>query len=82
MKEFNKAGVSADHIGPISLGFCHSPFFAPMTKEENSAKNNRLRYQDVLKLIQLESEEIKSFLGTLSLFGIAGSLKFLMIKML
>ena len=56
MKEFNKAGVSADHIGPISLGFCHSPFFAPMTKEENSAKNNRLRYQDVLKLIQLESE--------------------------
>lgn len=56
MKEFNKAGVSADHIGPISLGFCHAPFFNSMTKEENSAKNNRMRYQDVLKLIQLESE--------------------------
>tara|TARA_B100000427_G_C15516866_1_gene598576 strand:+ start:109 stop:1461 length:1353 start_codon:yes stop_codon:yes gene_type:complete len=56
MKEFNKAGVSADHIGPISLGFCHSPFFTPMTKQENSAKNNRMRHQDVLKLIQLESE--------------------------
>ena len=56
MKEFNKAGVSADHIGPISCGFCHAPFFNPMTKEENSAKNNRMRHQDVLKLIQLESE--------------------------
>lgn len=56
MKEFSKHGVSADHIGPISLGFCHAPFFAPMTKKENSAKNNRIRLTDVQKLIELESK--------------------------
>lgn len=56
MKEFAKHGVSADHIGPISLGFCHTPFFAPMTKQENSAKNNRIRYEDVIRLIELESQ--------------------------
>lgn len=55
MKEFAKHNVSADHIGPISLGFCHTPFFAPMTKQENSAKNNRIRLSDVKKLIELES---------------------------
>lgn len=55
MREFAKHNVSADHIGPISLGFCHTPFFAPMTKQENSAKNNRLRLSDVQKLIELES---------------------------
>jgi Alw26I/Eco31I/Esp3I family type II restriction endonuclease len=55
MKEFAKHNVSADHIGPISLGFCHTPFFFPMTKQENSAKNNRIRFIDVQKLIELES---------------------------
>lgn len=54
MKEFVKNDISADHIGPISLGFCHSPFFAPMTKQENSAKNNRIRFVDVQKLLELE----------------------------
>ena len=56
MKEFTRNNVSADHIGPISLGFCHTTFFAPMTRQENSAKNNRLRYEDVEKLIGLENE--------------------------
>jgi len=56
MKEFAKSNVSADHIGPISLGFCHTPFFFPMTKQENSAKNNRIRFSDVQKLIELESK--------------------------
>jgi Alw26I/Eco31I/Esp3I family type II restriction endonuclease len=55
MKEFAKNDISADHIGPISLGFCHTPFFTPMTKQENSAKNNRIRFVDVQKLIRLES---------------------------
>lgn len=55
MKEFAKNNVSADHIGPISLGFCHTPFFTPMSKQENSAKNNRIRLTDVKKLIDLES---------------------------
>ena len=54
MKEFAKNDISADHIGPISLGFCHLPFFAPMTKQENSAKNNRIRFVDVQKLLELE----------------------------
>ena len=56
MKEFSKHGVSADHIGPISLGFCHTTFFTPMTRQENSAKNNRLRFEDVKKLLTLEKE--------------------------
>jgi Alw26I/Eco31I/Esp3I family type II restriction endonuclease len=55
MREFAKHNVSADHIGPISLGFCHTLFFAPMTRQENSAKNNRIRLSDVRKLMQLES---------------------------
>jgi Alw26I/Eco31I/Esp3I family type II restriction endonuclease len=55
MKEFTKNNISADHIGPISLGFCHTPVFAPMTKQENSAKNNRLRFADVKKLLDLEA---------------------------
>jgi Alw26I/Eco31I/Esp3I family type II restriction endonuclease len=55
MKKFAQHNVSADHIGPISLGFCHTPFFAPMTRQENSAKNNRIRFSDVKKLIELES---------------------------
>jgi Alw26I/Eco31I/Esp3I family type II restriction endonuclease len=55
MKEFAKHNVSADHIGPISLGFCHTPFFSPMTKQENSAKNNRIRFSDVEKLLEAEA---------------------------
>lgn len=48
------AKMSADHIGPISLGFCHSQNFAPMCKECNSAKNNRFTKSDVDKLIEIE----------------------------
>ena len=54
MSEFSKHGVSADHIGPISLGFCHRPKFQPMSKSENSAKNNRMSYSDVKILIEDE----------------------------
>lgn len=45
---------SADHIGPISLGFCHRPEFQLLCKPCNSAKNNRMYYSDVLHLIAVE----------------------------
>lgn len=48
------ASMSADHIGPISLGFCHSRHFAPMCQSCNSAKNNRFTKSDVDQLLELE----------------------------
>lgn len=56
MKEFNKYGVSADHIGPISLGFCHRPRFQPMTIQEQSIKNNRMSLDDVKLLLSDEEK--------------------------
>lgn len=47
--------MSADHIGPISLGFCHSTHFAPICSSCNSSKNNRLSKSDIDKLIKLEN---------------------------
>ena len=47
--------MTADHIGPVSLGFCHSKFFTPMCKNCNSSKNNRFTKSDVDKLIKLEN---------------------------
>ncbi len=55
MAEFAKNGLSADHIGPISLGFCHRAKFQPMSKSENSAKNNRMSLSDVKTLIADEA---------------------------
>ena len=50
-------GISADHIGPISLGFIHDPrFIQPMSKGENSSKRDRLDYDDFEKLIYLEEK--------------------------
>lgn len=46
--------MSADHIGPISLGFCHSRYFAPMCSSCNSSKNNRFTKKDVDELIRIE----------------------------
>ena len=45
---------SADHIGPISLGFCHRPEFQFLCKPCNSAKNNRMYFSDVRHLIEVE----------------------------
>lgn len=47
--------MTADHIGPISLGFCHSTNFAPLCQSCNSSKNNRFTKSDVDKLIALEN---------------------------
>jgi Alw26I/Eco31I/Esp3I family type II restriction endonuclease len=51
-----EGAVTADHIGPLSLGFAHLPIFIPLCKSCNSAKNNRLFYDDVKKLIDLENQ--------------------------
>lgn len=50
----NIAKMSADHIGPISLGFCHSRNLAPMCKNCNSSKNNRFTKSDVEELLRKE----------------------------
>lgn len=50
----NVEKMSADHIGPISLGFCHNRNFAPMCSSCNSSKNNRFTKSDVDKLIRIE----------------------------
>jgi Alw26I/Eco31I/Esp3I family type II restriction endonuclease len=56
MSLFRKHGTSADHIGPISLGFCHRPRFQPMTIEQQSAKNNRMSLSDVKILLDEEAK--------------------------
>ena len=48
-------GVSADHIGPISLGFVHdSNYLQPMGTSDNSAKRDRLQFEDIETLISVE----------------------------
>jgi len=51
-----KGPPTADHIGPLSLGFCHIPVFRLLSREANSAKNNRMRYIDVEFLRGYESK--------------------------
>lgn len=50
-------GTSADHTGPISLGFVHDPrYLQPMSSHDNSAKRDRLQYEDVEKIIKIENK--------------------------
>lgn len=49
---------SADHIGPISLGFCHRAEFQLLCTPCNSSKNNRMYYSDVQHLLNVEKEGI------------------------
>jgi hypothetical protein len=53
----NMRTMSADHIGPISLGFTHRPFFNPLCQPCNSGKNNRLTFSDVRQLLKEEKSE-------------------------
>ena len=47
--------MSADHIGPISLGFVHDPLYLqPMLNRDNSSKRDRLQKVDIEKMIQIE----------------------------
>jgi Type II restriction endonuclease (RE_Alw26IDE). len=50
------ASMSADHIGPISLGFCHRPKFNAMCQSCNSSKNNRFTLADITQLISDEQQ--------------------------
>ncbi|HEY7418465.1 MAG TPA: Alw26I/Eco31I/Esp3I family type II restriction endonuclease [Ktedonobacteraceae bacterium] len=43
--------LTADHIGPISLGFLHRPKFQPACRGCNSAKNNRMSLDDINTLL-------------------------------
>jgi Alw26I/Eco31I/Esp3I family type II restriction endonuclease len=47
---------SADHIGPLSLGFTHRPEFQLLCKPCNSAKNNRMSLREVLHLRKVETD--------------------------
>jgi len=49
-----KRKMTADHIGPISLGFTHRPKFNPLCGACNSRKNNRMIFEDVKTLIEDE----------------------------
>jgi Alw26I/Eco31I/Esp3I family type II restriction endonuclease len=57
------AKMTADHIGPISLGFCHRMRFKPLCINCNSAKNNRLNLSDVKMLIsdEMNGEQVVSW---------------------
>jgi len=49
-------GISADHIGPISLGFIHDPrYLQPMTTSDNSSKRDRLQLEDIESIIKIEA---------------------------
>ena len=47
--------LTADHVGPISLGFRHTPYFEAVCASCNSAKNNRMGVADVRQLLELEA---------------------------
>lgn len=53
-KNGHNGPCQADHIGPISLGFCHFPRFQLLCAACNSAKNNRMYPSDVTWLIERE----------------------------
>lgn len=45
-------GTSADHIGPISLGFVHDPrYLQPMPGGDNSSKRDRLQIVGIESII-------------------------------
>ncbi|MEG1312351.1 MAG: hypothetical protein RR942_17775 [Romboutsia sp.] len=55
MKSKYFKGATADHIGPISLGFKHeSVFMQRATSSENSSKRDRISEIDIKKLLKLE----------------------------
>jgi len=46
---------SADHMGPLSLGFTHRPQFQLLCKSCNSSKNNRMTLREVVHLREIEA---------------------------
>lgn len=54
-KNIFKDNISADHIGPISLGFIHDPIYIePMSRSDNSAKRDKLNKETIDKIIKIE----------------------------
>ena len=51
--------MTADHIGPISLGFTHRMEFQPLCIECNSKKNNRFTFADFMKLVKSEESGVQ-----------------------
>lgn len=50
-------GVSADHIGPISLGFVHdSHYLQPMTSSDNSTKRDRLSKEIIEEVLFVQKQ--------------------------
>lgn len=48
--------ISADHVGPIALGFVHDPrYLRPLTSGDNSAKRDRLLVEDIEAIISIEA---------------------------
>jgi Alw26I/Eco31I/Esp3I family type II restriction endonuclease len=54
-----KGRTTADHIGPVSLGFVHRPEYRLLSSSANSAKNNRMTLSDVRYLRQIEDDGIQ-----------------------
>ncbi|HEB9342121.1 TPA: Alw26I/Eco31I/Esp3I family type II restriction endonuclease [Campylobacter coli] len=53
---FFSNGISADHIGPISLGFIHDPLYLqPMLSGENSSKRDRLTAIDIENITRIQN---------------------------
>jgi len=48
--------LTADHVGPISLGFRHTPRFVVACRTCNSGKGNRMRLSDITTLLRWELE--------------------------
>lgn len=50
-------GTSADHLGPISLGFIHdSHYLRPLDQGLNSTKRDRLLVEDIDSIIEIEKK--------------------------
>lgn len=50
-------GTTADHIGPLSLGFKHDPLLLQkMKKGDNSSKRDRLLLKDIERIIEIEKQ--------------------------
>ncbi len=62
-REGHPGPCSADHIGPLSLGFTHRPEFQFLCKSCNSAKNNRMSLNDVrlLRTIETRGDQVASW---------------------
>ena len=54
---------TADHIGPLSLGFAHRPHFRLLSGSQNSSKNNRMTLEDLgdLRAAETAGEQVASW---------------------